>query len=332
MSTSTGVDIISMSTTNSAKETLGDAHAITLKAGQLHRGPIYVAAGEAPVEIRSDGREPASIDAGDGPGIVIRDRGEVRISNLRLIGSGRQNNRACGIRITASASRQYRNILIDRLDVSDFGEDGILIHSTARNSGFKNVRITNVFSHHNGRSGITIGTDAYPATPHEDIYLGRCAAYWNPGIPGRKTHTGSGIVAGGFRRGTIEYCEAYENGALCDATESGGPVGIWAYNCDQAVLQFNKSHHNHSNNRADGGGFDLDGGTTNSVMRYNLSGKRRLRFPIVGFFLGSVPQQSRSPQHLAVRLPAMAKFRRFRCFRKGHECRIIPQHCVFIAR
>jgi hypothetical protein len=78
-------------------------------------------------------------------------------------------------------------------------------------------------------------------------------------------------VIDGFRRGTIEYCEAYENGALCDATESGGPVGIWAYNCDRALLQFNKSHRNHSNNQADGGGFDLDGGTTNSVMRYNVS-------------------------------------------------------------
>ena len=242
-----------------------------LKSGEVHRGPICVTAGDTPVEIRSDAQEPATIDAGDGPGIVICDRGEVRICNLRIIGTGREHNQACGIRIEASAERQYHNILVDRLDVSGFGEHGLLIHSTAGNSGFKNIRVTNVVSHHNGRSGITIGTDAYPATPHEDVYVGRCAAYWNPGIPGQKTHTGSGIAIDGFRRGTIEYCEAYENGALCDATESGGPVGIWAYNCDRALLQFNRSHHNHSNNQADGGGFDLDGGTTNSVMRYNVS-------------------------------------------------------------
>jgi hypothetical protein len=224
-----------------------------------------------PIEIRSDAQEPATIDAGDGPGIVIRDRGEVRICNLRIVGSGREHNQACGVQIEASAARQYRNILVDGLDVSGFGEHGLLIHSTTGNSGFKGIRVTNVLSHHNGRSGITIGTDAYPATPHEDLYVGHCAAYWNPGIPGQKTHTGSGIAIDGFRRGTIEYCEAYENGALCDATESGGPVGIWAYNCDHALLQFNKSHHNHSNNQADGGGFDLDGGTTNSAMRYNVS-------------------------------------------------------------
>jgi hypothetical protein len=246
-----------------------------------------VTAGETPIEIRSDAQEPATIDAGDGPGIVIRDRGEVRICNLRIVGSGREHNHACGVRIEASAERQYRNILVDSLDVSGFGEHGVLIHSTAANSGFKTIRLTNVLSHHNGRSGITIGTDAYPATPHEDIYVGHCAAYWNPGIPGQKTHTGSGIAIDGFRRGTIEYCEAYENGALCDATESGGPVGIWAYNCDRALLQFNKSHHNHSNNQADGGGFDLDGGTTNSVMRYNVSwGNDGYGFQLWDFFWG----------------------------------------------
>ncbi len=244
-------------------------------------------AGETAIEIRSDAREPATIDAGDGPGIVIYDRGEVRICNLRIVGSGREHNQACGVRIEASAAQQYRNILVDGLDVSGFGEHGVLIHSTAGNSGFKNIRVTNVLSHDNGRSGITIGTDAYPASPHEDIYVGRCAAYWNPGIPGQKTHTGSGIAIDGFRRGTIEYCEAYENGALCDATESGGPVGIWAYNCDRALLQFNKSHHNHSNNQADGGGFDLDGGTTNSVMRYNVSwGNDGYGFQLWDFFWG----------------------------------------------
>src|SRR5207237_5634484 len=67
----------------------------------------------------------------------------------------------------------------------------------------------------------------------------------------------------------------------------GGPVGIWAYNCDRALLQFNKSHRNHSNNQADGGGFDLDGGTTNSVMRYNVSwGNDGYGFQLWDFFWG----------------------------------------------
>jgi hypothetical protein len=35
-------------------------------------------------------------------------------------------------------------------------------------------------------SGITIGTDAYPATPHENIYVGRCAAYSNRAYQGKR--------------------------------------------------------------------------------------------------------------------------------------------------
>ena len=59
-------------------------------------------------------------------------------------GSGCEHNRACGIRIMTSAERQYRNIQIDCLEVSGSGEDGVFIHSTAGNSGLKNIRITNV--------------------------------------------------------------------------------------------------------------------------------------------------------------------------------------------
>jgi len=52
-------------------------------------------------------------------------------------------------------------------------------------------------------------------------------------------------------------------------------------------LQFNKSHHNHSNNQADGGGFDLDGGTTNSVMHHNVSWENDgYGFQLWAFFWG----------------------------------------------
>jgi hypothetical protein len=52
--------------------------------------------------------------------------------------------------------------------------------------------------------------------------------------------------------------------------KGNGPVGIWAWNADNAVIQFCISHDNKSPGE-DGGGFDLDGGVTNSVMQYNLS-------------------------------------------------------------
>lgn len=69
----------------------------------------------------------------------------------------------------------------------------------------------------------------------------------------------------------IQYCEAYNNGWLCNFT-GGGPVGIWVWDSNKAVIQFNESHHNFTGSTSvDGGGFDLDGGVRNSVMQYNYS-------------------------------------------------------------
>jgi len=67
----------------------------------------------------------------------------------------------------------------------------------------------------------------------------------------------------------IEYCEAADNG--WDMPRKGnGPVGIWAWNSDRVIIQFCISHDNKSPGD-DGGGFDLDGGVTNSILQYNLS-------------------------------------------------------------
>jgi hypothetical protein len=54
---------------------------------------------------------------------------------------------------------------------------------------------------------------------------------------------------------------AYKNGAL-NSSPGGGPVGIWTYDADSVVIRNCTSHDNLSL-KNDGGGFDLDGGTTN---------------------------------------------------------------------
>jgi hypothetical protein len=47
-------------------------------------------------------------------------------------------------------------------------------------------------------------------------------------------------------------------------------VGIWTYDADRVTIQYCVAHHNRSTAH-DGGGFDLDGGVTNSVLQYNYS-------------------------------------------------------------
>ena len=51
-----------------------------------------------------------------------------------------------------------------------------------------------------------------------------------------------------------------------------GPVGIWCYEADSVTISYCLSYKNKtSKGGADGGGFDFDGGTTNSVIEYCYS-------------------------------------------------------------
>ena len=105
---------------------------------------------------------------------------------------------------------------------------------------------------------------------HTDFYVGNCSVYRNAGIPGKGSHSGNGIVLAQVDGALIERCRAYENGGLNDY-EGGGPVGIWVWDANRVVMQFNESHHNRTGSSKDGGGFDLDGGVRNSTVQYNYS-------------------------------------------------------------
>ena len=147
--------------------------------------------------------------------------------------------------------------------------------------------MTRSVSHDNGLEGITVLADEFPGTPNQDIYVGHCVAYHNHGTRGLPQHSGSGIVLGGVERGTIEYSEAASNGDQSDAYETGGPVGIWAWNSDHVTIQFNKVHNQATANNADGGGYDLDGATTNSVLQYNVSWNNQgYGYQLYDFFWG----------------------------------------------
>ena len=51
-----------------------------------------------------------------------------------------------------------------------------------------------------------------------------------------------------------------------------GPVGLWIWDCTDFIIQYCISHDNRTNPVAnDGGGFDFDGGVSNSIIQYCLS-------------------------------------------------------------
>jgi hypothetical protein len=230
------------------------------------------------VTIGSYGEGSATIDASSGTGFVAKNRGGVHLRDLNFIGAGASKNTSFGILFinTLPEDAKFADIRIHGVDVSGFRHSGICFSAEPTDgswSGFCDVRITHTTSHDNSDAGIScIGAWNPEASgyAHANFYVSNCSTYRNAGIRGKGSHSGNGIVLAQVDGATIEYCRAYENGRLNDY-EGGGPVGIWAWDANRVVIQFNESHHNHTGSSKDGGGFDLDGGVTNSTVQYNYS-------------------------------------------------------------
>ncbi|HEY0002096.1 MAG TPA: right-handed parallel beta-helix repeat-containing protein [Actinoplanes sp.] len=81
-------------------------------------------------------------------------------------------------------------------------------------------------------------------------------------------HTyGDGIVLFAVGNGLIEHSVAHDTG-LEPTQTIGTPNGIWSWACNDCVVQYNEAYRNNSPG-ADGGGFDIDFHSRNSVVQYN---------------------------------------------------------------
>lgn len=223
-----------------------------------------------PIVISSYGKGRATVSSGNGFGFYGHNNAGIELRRLNFVGSGRLNNKNSGVVFYLdSAATQLQHLRLDSLDVSGYRSVGISVGSWKGTSGYTDVRITNSRSHANGEAGISSYAEELRA--HHNWYVGNCKAYDNSGRTDiTNTHTGNGIVLSGIDGALIEHCEAYNNGWL-NSNPAGGPVGIWGWCCNNLIIQECESHHNRSGLAHDGGGFDLDGGCTNSVLQYNYS-------------------------------------------------------------
>jgi hypothetical protein len=234
-----------------------------------------------PVTIGSYGSGKATINAGDASALVARNISGFSVRDLNVVGtwdglSGTGGSGGSGIVIANSLSNDAKldYIRIDHVDASHFQWQGISIEGDNAKAGFRDVRITNSAAHDNGDVGIRFEGQFDPASTsyaHSDVYVGWCKAYNNGGIPNKGSNSGTGIILGDVDGGTIERSIAWNNGGLCNFS-GGGPIGIWAWDSNAVVIQSNESYANKTGgNSLDGGGFDLDGGCTNSILQYNYS-------------------------------------------------------------
>jgi len=218
-----------------------------------------------PTCIGSYGKGLATINGDSTLGIWVDSCENIVIKALKICGSGRKTgNQSDGLHISNS-----RGIVADSLEVWGFQHSGVAVFKC------QNVRLTRIDAHDNGFAGIHVfGTTIWDTSAYDNtnIYIGYCRAINNPGDPTvLNNHSGNGILASSISGGVIEFCEASDNG--WDMPWRGnGPVGIWIWDCTRCTIRYCISHHNKTApGAADGGGFDLDGGVSHSIISCCLS-------------------------------------------------------------
>jgi hypothetical protein len=238
---------------------------IYLAGGQTFEGILKInkfnGQSEKGLMISSYGKGCATINGKTKSALMVDSSAYVSIRNVIVKGDGRLNgNDGSGVDVKNSSC-----IIIDRVEASGFLWKGISTY------GGHDIKLTRIYAHDNGSTGMEV-SGPWSHKEVKNVYIAHCVAENNPGNPRIKdNHSGSGILISQATGVLIEDCEAMNNG--WDMPRPGnGPVGIWAYECDSLTIQYCYSHDNKTSPEGkDGGGFDFDGGVTNSIMHHNLS-------------------------------------------------------------
>jgi hypothetical protein len=251
---------------------------VLFQAGQMFTGNLRLTAEDsgtvrAPVIIGSFGQGRATIFASEGSGVTVENAGGITLENLMVLGSGITNNTGYGILCdnTLTNATMLDGLNIKNIEVSGFGKHGILVGGAP--AGFRHVHISDCVIRGNLLGGMEIAgrlSWEKPGYAHADVQVTQCRVFDNPGDANyHKSHSGSGIVLYQVDGGLIDHCVAWNNGAL-NGSGSGGPVGLWTCASRQVIIQHCESFGNRTTG-ADGGGFDIDGGSEDCVLQYNYS-------------------------------------------------------------
>jgi hypothetical protein len=240
------------------------------RAGDKFEGTLRLSAEDAGtsekrLHIASFGAGKARINGMEGAAVYADSCNFFVLKNLELSGLGRKSGSSSdGLLLMNS-----HDVELNELEVYGFQHSGIHVFKC------QDISISHVHAYDNGFAGIHVsGSSSWKpdAYDNSNIYIAHCIAENNPGDPTvLDNHSGNGILASSVRKGTIEFCEAFNNGWDMPWT-GNGPVGIWIWDCTEFIIQHCVSHHNRTHPQAkDGGGFDLDGGVSNSVVQYCIS-------------------------------------------------------------
>lgn len=244
---------------------------LTLSSGGSPSQPVLIAAyggGGAAARLH--------VDASKNAAVSIVNSGGFEIANISVYGNASAAHAAYnGIDVestTTGSGPRFGGLYIHDVLAANF-LNGVSI-GAAGCQGFEHVLLQRVTVTGNLITGMqSYGAYVSSCFSHADIVVEDCIAYDNPGDVTRTSGwSGSGIVLSGADGAVITRSVAYGNG-FANGHVGGGPVGIWGWDINNLTISHCVSYRNgngpaHSN---DGGGFDLDGGATNSVIEYSLS-------------------------------------------------------------
>ncbi|MBA2936978.1 Ig-like domain-containing protein [Paenibacillus sp. CGMCC 1.16610] len=152
-----------------------------------------------------------------------------------------QNKYLGGIAVRAlgsSVSTKFNDVLIEGNRVEDVSRTGIVTYSTWRK-----------------RPGVTNGNGAF-------------SAWTNVVVRNNAVHLtfGDGILVTNTMNALIEYnVNSYANSNDLGLTNAG----IWAWNADNTIIQYNEAYATQNTN--DGQGFDIDFAQDGTIIQYNYS-------------------------------------------------------------
>lgn len=285
-----------------AWQTIGKVNSVTFvpgdrilfQGGESFPGRIYFSPGRGgtaanPITLASYGNGKAVIDGGVGPGgFFAWNAGGINLTNLVFRGSsfGRNVVQATGVLFynDLGGNVTLPHIYMDNVEVFGFGAqdtggndpdgfpnrrggEGISIGGWNGRSGYADIQITRTAIHDNEGTGLILWGPEVVVISR--VWIDRVEAARNTGrstSPSGTQFSGAGVVLYNVTNGVVEHSSFHDNGA-----RGNGGAGFTVEESDHITIQYNQSYHNRTGGNGDGDGYDLDGGTTDCLLQYNLA-------------------------------------------------------------
>ena len=216
------------------------------------------------LDLTQIGQRPQALDPGNVTGTDLdpdADRVMRAVVDVRALGPRGMQNCVAACRV--------RNITLEGLIVHDGQWDGIYVGAGYQDEAdgvfgsVDGVTIQDVEARDNQGSGIVVAGTFTKLVRYEaaNVRVLSSLAYGNGG---------DGIVLGQVDHGLIQGNRCAYNGSIRNASN-----GCWSWDSKDITIQFNQADHNmtplDTKTTRDGGGFDLDMGSVDSVLQYNWS-------------------------------------------------------------